>query len=239
MSARFVRVVRQDGAAAVQMLATAWLSVNSPNTFCSDLSKHGTRDSCTSLQGPPRAPLSQQAGCFLRVRPAALRLRLRHDVPTRASLKPYSLNRTMSASDSYIISDMTSSSPEHDDDDLDSLPSISSGVLSSESDMDAQREWEESLEQIQLLLTMVVVPFAGKYLGRQFAYWSAYFRPPLFFPPEMRHTGLTLDPQQAGHVIWNGCTTWRSGGRTRRHSRQLGRSRQLCKWKEEKKSIIT
>lgn len=77
----------------------------------------------------------------------------------------------MSASDSYIISDMAPSSSEHDDD-LDSLPSISSGVLSSESDTDAQREWEESLEQIQLLLTMVVVPFAGKYLGRKFAYWS-------------------------------------------------------------------
>lgn len=70
---------------------------------------------------------------------------------------------------------MAPSFPEHDDD-LDSLPSISSGVLSSESDTDAQREWEESLEQIQLLLTMVVVPFAGKYLGRKFAYWSAYSR---------------------------------------------------------------
>jgi len=37
---------------------------------------------------------------------------------------------------------------------------------------DAQREWEASLEQLQLLLTMVIVPFAGKYLGRKFAYWS-------------------------------------------------------------------
>ncbi|KAK2615427.1 hypothetical protein N8I77_002181 [Diaporthe amygdali] len=79
----------------------------------------------------------------------------------------------MSASDSYVMSDMAAS--EAHDDDLDSLPSISSDLLSSEaseSPSDAQKEWEESLEQIQLLLTMVVVPFAGKYLGRKFAYWS-------------------------------------------------------------------
>ncbi|KAI3392370.1 hypothetical protein diail_5758 [Diaporthe ilicicola] len=79
----------------------------------------------------------------------------------------------MSTSDSYVISDMAAS--ESHDEDLDSLPSISSDLLSSEaseSPSDAQKEWEESLEQIQLLLTMVVVPFAGKYLGRKFAYWS-------------------------------------------------------------------
>lgn len=28
------------------------------------------------------------------------------------------------------------------------------------------------MEQLQLLLTMVLVPYIGKYLGRQFAYWS-------------------------------------------------------------------
>lgn len=79
---------------------------------------------------------------------------------------------------SYIISDMAPSS-QHDDEDLDSLPSsISSGVLSAEADSeDAQREWEESLEQIQLLLTMVLVPFAGKFLGRKFAYWSRFSCP--------------------------------------------------------------
>lgn len=75
----------------------------------------------------------------------------------------------MSASDSYVTDMM----PSEDHDDLDSLPSISSGVLSSEADStDAQKEWEESLEQIQLLLTMIIVPFAGKFLGRKFAYWS-------------------------------------------------------------------
>lgn len=85
----------------------------------------------------------------------------------------------MSTSDSYVISDMAAS--ESHDEDLDSLPSISSDLLSSEaseSPSDAQKEWEESLEQIQLLLTMVVVPFAGKYLGRKFAYWSMFSHQP-------------------------------------------------------------
>ncbi|KAH8911002.1 hypothetical protein BR93DRAFT_923730 [Coniochaeta sp. PMI_546] len=79
----------------------------------------------------------------------------------------------MSTSDSYVFSDM---SPPTEDDDVDSLPSVSSGILSSETDSeygsDAQKEWERSLDQLQLLLTMVLVPFVGKYLGRKFAYWS-------------------------------------------------------------------
>jgi len=63
-------------------------------------------------------------------------------------------------------------SPPTDHDDVDSLPSISSSLFSSEEESDAQREWETSLEQLQLLLTMVLIPFVGKYFGRKFAYWS-------------------------------------------------------------------
>lgn len=74
-----------------------------------------------------------------------------------------------STSDSFVISDMA---PSSDNDDVDSLPSISSSILDSEDESDAQREWETSLEQLQLLLTMIIMPFAGKYLGRKFAYWS-------------------------------------------------------------------
>ncbi|KAJ2901706.1 uncharacterized protein MKZ38_001516 [Zalerion maritima] len=60
-----------------------------------------------------------------------------------------------------------------ENDEVDSLPSISSSILDED---DAQREWEESLEQLQLILSMVLIPFAGKYLGRKFAYysWSRY-----------------------------------------------------------------
>jgi hypothetical protein len=93
----------------------------------------------------------------------------------RNSIAPTS-SVAMSTSSSYILSDM---SPPPEDDDIDSLPSDSSGVLSSETDSeyasDAQKEWERSLDQLQLLLTMVLVPFVGKYLGRKFAYWSMLF----------------------------------------------------------------
>lgn len=75
----------------------------------------------------------------------------------------------MSTSDSFV---MHEDQPPSDNDDLDSLPSISTELLSSEADSDAQREWEASLEQLQLMLTMVLIPFAGKYFGRKFAYWS-------------------------------------------------------------------
>jgi hypothetical protein len=61
--------------------------------------------------------------------------------------------------------------PEKDDD-LDSLPSVSTSDLYSEPESDAQEEWERSLEQLQLLLTMLIVPWMGKYFGRKFAYWS-------------------------------------------------------------------
>lgn len=77
----------------------------------------------------------------------------------------------MLGSESFVISD----APASDNDDVDSLPSISSGVLDSDDEddlSDAQREWEASLEQLQMLLTLVIVPFAGKFLGRKFAYWS-------------------------------------------------------------------
>lgn len=82
-----------------------------------------------------------------------------------------------SVSSSYIIPDIPNSSSDRDDD-VDSLPSISSSILDSEADSsDAQKEWEASLEQLQLLLTMILMPFAGKFLGRKFAYWSR-FHPP-------------------------------------------------------------
>lgn len=75
----------------------------------------------------------------------------------------------MAAADPYVHH---IHAPASDTDDVDSLPSLSSSVLDSEPDSDAQAEWERSLEQMQLLLTMIIVPFAGKYFGRKFAYWS-------------------------------------------------------------------
>jgi hypothetical protein len=35
----------------------------------------------------------------------------------------------------------------------------------------AQQEWDESVQQLQLLLTVVVMPFLGKWLGRRWSHW--------------------------------------------------------------------
>jgi hypothetical protein len=37
---------------------------------------------------------------------------------------------------------------------------------------DAEQEWKESLQQLELLLSMVIVPYVGKYFGRKCAYWG-------------------------------------------------------------------
>ncbi|KAJ6114616.1 hypothetical protein N7486_000394 [Penicillium sp. IBT 16267x] len=62
------------------------------------------------------------------------------------------------------------------DDEVASLPSESTtdSDLETLSDdySDAEAEWRESIEQLELLLTMVLVPFIGKYMGRKCAYWS-------------------------------------------------------------------
>ncbi|KAF4125802.1 hypothetical protein GMORB2_1048 [Geosmithia morbida] len=76
----------------------------------------------------------------------------------------------MSTPSSYA--DLRDLSPNEDKDDIDSLPSLSTTDIYSETESEAQEEWERSLEQLQLLLTMIVVPFVGKFFGRKFAYWS-------------------------------------------------------------------
>lgn len=74
---------------------------------------------------------------------------------------------SMTNSSSFII-------PSDDADEVDSLPSTSttSSLPDDDEISDAEREWRESLQQLELLLTMVVVPYVGKYFGRKCAYWS-------------------------------------------------------------------
>ncbi len=80
---------------------------------------------------------------------------------------------SVSASTSYILDDLSSSSSSSPDE-LDSLPDSadSDSIDSDAEESDAEREWKESLEQLELLLTMVIVPYLGKYFGRKFAYWG-------------------------------------------------------------------
>lgn len=71
-----------------------------------------------------------------------------------------------------IVDLLHDTSLSDDKDDVDSLPSLSTEDIYSEADSDAQAEWERSLEQLQLILTMMIVPWMGKFFGRKFAYWS-------------------------------------------------------------------
>lgn len=87
----------------------------------------------------------------------------------------------MSTESSFV---MPSTQSTDSSDELDSLPESQpdsdTDVTISGSDgdeSDAEREWKESLQQLELLLTMVVVPLAGKMAGRKFAYWGT---PPAF-----------------------------------------------------------
>lgn len=66
------------------------------------------------------------------------------------------------------------------DDDIDSLPSSSAGSTTSISPSeeqaysDAEREWRESLQQLELMLTLVLIPYLGKYFGRKCAYYGMF-----------------------------------------------------------------
>lgn len=77
---------------------------------------------------------------------------------------------------SYMVPSARDSSNSEIDDEIASLPSESTtdSDLETLSDdySDAEAEWRESIEQLELLLTMVLVPFVGKYLGRRCAYWG-------------------------------------------------------------------
>ncbi len=108
--------------------------------------------------------------------------------------------RVMSLSDSFAIPDVSGS----DLDDVDSLPSTSTEDFDSDEEYeDAQREWETSIQQLELLLTMIIIPFAGKYFGRKFAYWSM----------SSHHSSRAClgsdNSSQAGQDTWSGYITSR------------------------------
>ncbi|TIB11340.1 hypothetical protein E3P92_02919 [Wallemia ichthyophaga] len=39
------------------------------------------------------------------------------------------------------------------------------------SDINRQREFEQAIEQLQLIISVVALPFFGKWLGRKFSFW--------------------------------------------------------------------
>lgn len=92
-----------------------------------------------------------------------------------SSASPAGSNPSFSMS-AYMVPSTRNSYASETDEDMASLPSESSDDSDvdtlSDDYSDAEAEWRESIEQLELLLTMVLVPFIGKYLGRRCAYWG-------------------------------------------------------------------
>lgn len=43
---------------------------------------------------------------------------------------------------------------------------------SDEEDRIAQEEWEQSIQDLQKLVSAILLPYVGKYFGRSFSYWG-------------------------------------------------------------------
>lgn len=64
---------------------------------------------------------------------------------------------------------------------LDSYPSLPSESEDDDSDLDSeeehamiQEEWEESLKQMEIVFSVILIPFFGRWYGRQFGYWGEW-----------------------------------------------------------------
>ncbi|KAJ3552029.1 hypothetical protein NM688_g4371 [Phlebia brevispora] len=55
---------------------------------------------------------------------------------------------------------------------LDSISLSDDSYDSDEEERLAQLEWEESLEQLQQLFAVVLLPYLGKWLGRRWSHWG-------------------------------------------------------------------
>jgi hypothetical protein len=72
-------------------------------------------------------------------------------------------NTILSSSSSQVYISPTSSS---------AASTVSDEEEEEEDDDLAEQEWQESLAQLALLFNLVLLPFAGKYFGRRFAYFG-------------------------------------------------------------------
>lgn len=75
------------------------------------------------------------------------------------------------------IVEHTAETPTHDSSALSTRSSSvsSHGSESSWDNSDAEAEWRESIQQLELLLSMIIIPFFGKWVGRKCAYWGTSY----------------------------------------------------------------
>ncbi|KAI0375304.1 hypothetical protein BV20DRAFT_1117696 [Pilatotrama ljubarskyi] len=57
---------------------------------------------------------------------------------------------------------------------LDTVSDVDSDASydSDEDDRLAEQEWQESLQQLQQLVAIVLLPYLGKFLGRRWSHWA-------------------------------------------------------------------
>lgn len=108
---------------------------------------HGQTDGSDRQRRCPNTPL-------VIGRPHAFFPRVLPPDPTRASLY-HTMPGSISSLDSSL--DSTSSDGGYDSEDEYAL---------------AQQEWEESLEQLTQLVSIVFLPFFGRWMGRKWSYWG-------------------------------------------------------------------
>lgn len=71
-----------------------------------------------------------------------------------------------------------SSSPPSVDgsDDSVSYPSSEASFDSDDQHALIQEEWEESMRQLEMVVSVILLPFLGKWWGRKFAFWGEFHR---------------------------------------------------------------
>lgn len=67
----------------------------------------------------------------------------------------------------------------------------------------AEKEWNESVQQLQLLVSVVLLPMLGKYLGRRFSHFGicSLFSIPFATGPENSHSVCKISEIRTGMVI--------------------------------------
>lgn len=65
----------------------------------------------------------------------------------------------------------------------------------------AQKEWQESMEELQQLALVLVLPWLGKFLGRKTSHWRASFPHPYQRRPHIRPSVCPLPPSRSRNTV--------------------------------------
>ncbi|KAF8458153.1 hypothetical protein BGX38DRAFT_1156090 [Terfezia claveryi] len=149
---------------------------SSPSTLPHD----GSSDTTTSIPDFGRTPIPS-----LTFTPTSI---------TIPQSTPAATDHEAEAEAEHLASDTISHSALNSDS-LSGSDSLSDSETSDSED-EAEREWRESLKELELLASMVLVPFLGKWVGRRCAYWGEFL-----FGPSVNFTSMSTSPFGRG-IEW-------------------------------------